>query len=145
MERLDLIIKTIIGFFIGVFSFLTGLFGVAFVALLLLMLADFITGLITALYNEGLKSARGYKGLFKKIYTMLLIGAVYLVEIAVLDSSGAVADGLSGAFCVIELVSIVENGNEMGVKLPRFLAKIIATMKNQVNENDDDTRSGKQS
>jgi len=39
-----------------------------------------------------------------------------MIEVAILKSGGVVTDGISAAFCVVEFVSIVENGNKMGVK-----------------------------
>lgn len=134
MDRSDLIVKMIVGVSGGIVSVFTGLFGLVFTALLGLMLIDFITGIIAAMFNEGLKSAKGYKGLFKKIYTILLIGAVLFVEIAVIKTKGVVTDGLSTVFCVIELVSIAENGGAMGIRLPHILTQFIAALKEKVGE-----------
>lgn len=117
MERADVIVKTIGSILAGIVSVFTGLFGVVFTILLALMALDFITGIIAAYVTEGLRSSKGYKGLLKKVYTMLLIGSVLLIEIAVLKSRGVITDSISGAFCVIEFISIIENGNKMGLNL----------------------------
>lgn len=137
MERTDVFIKMVIGIITSIISIFTGLFGLMFTVLLGLMAIDFITGFISAWANGTLQSSKGYRGLFKKIYTMLLIGAVLLIEIAVLKSNGVITDGVSGAFAVIEFLSIVENGNKMGIKIPNFLQKLITTMKSKVGETDE--------
>jgi toxin secretion/phage lysis holin len=135
VERTDVFIKMVIGVITSIISIFTGLFGLMFTVLLGLMAIDFITGVMGAIFSgEGLKSNKGYRGLFKKIYTMLLIGAVLLIEIAVLKTNGVLTDGVSAAFIVIEFVSIVENGGKMGVKIPKFLQKTISTLKNKVGE-----------
>lgn len=137
MDRFDadLIIKSVAGFIAGIVSIVTGLFGVVFAVLLGLMAIDFITGCIAAVVSgEGLRSLKGVKGLFRKVYIMLLIGAVYMIEIAILKSSGVITDGVSGAFAVMELVSIVENGGRMGMRMPEFLTKTITTLKSKVGE-----------
>lgn len=132
MERTDLIIKIVLGVLGGIASILTGLFGLFFTILLGLMAIDFITGVMAAVVSgEGLKSAKGYKGLFKKMYTLLLIGAVLMVEVSVLQTNGIVTEGVSTALIVIELVSIVENGNRMGIPLG-FLSKFVATVRGKV-------------
>ncbi|RXZ78225.1 holin [Paenibacillaceae bacterium] len=141
MERLDLIIKSVVGVIAGFFSILTGIFGIPFVALLILMAIDFITALMAAKYTgEGLNSKKGYKGLFKKTYTILLIGAVAMTEISLLQSNGIVADGIAGAFVVIELVSVVENGGKMGIKFPDKFKDFITQLKNGKTENNNEKK-----
>jgi toxin secretion/phage lysis holin len=134
VERADLFIKALIGVIGGIVSITTGIFGLVFTILIGLMAIDFITGLMAGAMNEGLQSSKGYRGLFKKIYTLLLIGSVLLIETAVLKSNGVVTDGISAAFCVIEFVSIVENGGKMGVPLPSKLKSLISILKNKVGE-----------
>lgn len=132
MERTDIIIKTIVGIIGGIVSVLTGLFGVMFTVLLGMMALDYITGVLSAIISkEGLSSAKGYRGLFKKTYTMLLIGAILMVEVSILKTNGVITDGVSSAFILIEFVSIIENGNKMGMKLG-FLSKLVATVKARV-------------
>jgi len=135
MDRVDIWVKTIIGIAGGVFSFLTGLFGLMFTVLILMMFVDYITGIMGAIISkEGLSSKKGYKGIFKKVYTMLLIGAVGAVEISVLKSNGVIADGVATAFILVELTSILENGGKMGVKIPAQLQKMISALRNKVGE-----------
>ncbi|GFN30808.1 phage holin family protein [Paenibacillus xylaniclasticus] len=142
MERTDVVVKSIVGVASGIVSIFTGLFGLVFTILIGLMAIDFVTGIMGAIMSgEGLRSNKGYKGLFKKIYTMLLIAAVLLVEIAVLKTNGVLTDGVSGAFAVIEFVSIVENGGKMGVRIPAFLQKAITSLKSKVGEVDESEKT----
>lgn len=134
MERTDVFIKMIVGFATGIFSIMTDNFGIFFTILFIMMLLDFISGIITAVYTgEKIQSKKGYKGLFKKTHTLLLIGCVALIESYVLKGNGIFTDGISGVFITMEFVSIVENGRKMG-KLPVFFDKFIDTMKNKVGE-----------
>lgn len=130
MERVDLFVKTVIGIVGGTVSWMVGGLGLAFVVLLGLMALDFITGLMVGVSGTGLSSAVGRKGLIKKLYIILLIGAVYLIEILVLESKGVVGDGIAVAYGVIEFVSIVENGGKLGVPLGP-VRKIIEVLKNR--------------
>lgn len=137
MERIDLLVKTIVGVVSGFVSMLVGGLGLVFTVLLGLMAIDFITGLLAGAFNEGLQSGKGAKGIIKKVYVILLIGSVYLIEMAVLKSNGVVTDGISGAFCLIEFVSIVENGGKLGIRMPDKLKDLIATLKNEKKEGGD--------
>lgn len=136
LDRIDLWVKAGVGVIAGIVSITTGVFGITVAALIYLMGVDFVTGVIAAAFTDGLSSKKGYKGLFKKIYTLLLVTAVYVIENAILKSHGVVADGVAGAFVVIEFVSIVENGTKMGMKID-FLNKYIAIMKNKTGNNND--------
>jgi phage-related holin len=48
----------------------------AFAVLLVLMVLDFITGLMVGYVNKELKSSTGVKGLVKNTYIVILIGCV---------------------------------------------------------------------
>ncbi|WP_223869697.1 phage holin family protein [Paenibacillus sabuli] len=131
---MDVAVKAAMGLITAMVSLFTGLFGMMFTVLLGLMAIDLLTGVLAGAYTEGLSSSRGYRGLFKKLYTMLLIGSVFLIELAVLQSHGIITDGISGAFCLMEFVSILENGGRLGVPLPEQLKKLVALLKNKVEE-----------
>lgn len=129
MERLDLWIKSAIAIIGSLVSWMVGGLGLAFTVLLGLMLLDFITGLMAGAFSEeGLNSNKGYKGFVKKLYIILLIGSVYLIELVGLDSTGTIGDGISIAYCIIEFLSIIENGGKLGVPLGP-VEKIISAFK----------------
>jgi toxin secretion/phage lysis holin len=117
MDRIDVVFKAGFTFIGGVISWMVGGLGVAFVVLLGLMVIDFLTGLMVGYSQKDLNSGKGKDGLMKKTYILLLIGAVYMIQKAIpaLSSLGYAADGVAIAYCVIEFLSIVENGGKLGV------------------------------
>ncbi|MGN7168465.1 phage holin family protein [Paenibacillus cellulositrophicus] len=131
MERTDIFIKSIIGIVSGVVSWMVGGFGLVFTVLLGLMMLDFITGFMVGIYQKNINSRIGTLGLIRKVYVVLLIGAVYLIEVAVLKGNGIVTDGVSGAFCLIEFTSITENGGKLGIPMPNKVKDIILVLKNK--------------
>ena len=83
--------------------------------LLLLMLLDVVSGLIAG-GNEGdLSSSLSWKGMRKKAMSLLLVvsGAVIGTQVG-LPAGEAVA----GAIAVTEGISILENGERLGIKVP---------------------------
>jgi toxin secretion/phage lysis holin len=114
----------------GVISWMVGGLGVAFVVLLGLMTIDFLSGLMVGYSQKELNSSIGKNGLMKKTYIILLISAVYMIQLAipVLSSAGYVGDGIAIAYCVIEFISIVENGGKLGVPIGP-LKNVIAVLK----------------
>ncbi|WP_228469503.1 phage holin family protein [Paenibacillus sp. JNUCC31] len=135
MERLDVVVKFLIGIVTGIVSWMVGGFGLVFTVLIGLMAIDFITGIMVGMYEKKVNSRIGTKGLIKKLYIILLIGAVYLIEVAVLKGNGIVSDGVSGAFCLIEFVSLTENGGKLGIPLPDKVKDIILVLKKQDKTN----------
>jgi toxin secretion/phage lysis holin len=129
LERLDVWVKSIVIVSGGFVSYLIGGVGLAITVLLGLMLIDLITGLMVAAYNKNVSSKIGSKGFIRKLYVILLIGAVYLVEKVAFEQAGYIGDGVVVAYCIIEFISIVENGGKMGLPIPEPLKKIIEVLK----------------
>lgn len=138
MERIDLAIKTGIAGLAAIISMATGTFGLMFTVLIGLMGIDIITGMLASIVTrEGWRSRKGTNGIIRKCYVLILIGGIFIVEIAVLKTNGIVTDGISAAYAVMELVSIIENGGKMNAPIPKKLKKLITTLKSTVGENDE--------
>jgi toxin secretion/phage lysis holin len=128
-------VKTFFGILGGLISWMIGGLGLAFAVLLVLIALDFGTGLMVAAYSGNLSSAVGIKGFIKKMYIIILVGAVYMIERSVLHSTGVVGDGIVIAYSILEFLSIVENGGKLGVPIGP-LRNIIAALKQKEGGND---------
>ena len=97
--------------------------------LVVFMAADYLTGLLVAgvfhaskkTPHGGLESRAGWKGLVRKLVTLVLVLAACRLE-ALLHVT-YVRDAAVIAFCANELLSVVENAVLMGVKVPAPLAR----------------------
>ena len=115
----------------------------AVITLIAFMAIDFVMGLICALvFGKSNKSANGslsssacWKGLIKKVCTLLIV--VVAQRIDILTSSEYIRNAVVIAFCVSELISICENAGLMGI-LPegvqKILNKAIDVLKNKNDE-----------
>ncbi len=108
-------------------GFISGLFGGwdgAAVTLLVLMAADYLSGLVVAgVFHASpksgggaLESKAGFQGLCKK--GMILLFVLIGVRLDILLGTGCIRDGVIIGFCANELLSIVENAGLMGLPLP---------------------------
>ena len=114
-------------------SFVAGIFGgwdSALVTLLIFMGVDFVTGLVTAAMGKSkksktgkLSSSAGWIGLMKKFCVLMLI--VVAVRIDILLGTTYIRDAVCIAFCVNELLSILENTSLMGIPYPPALRNAI--------------------
>jgi toxin secretion/phage lysis holin len=93
--------------------------------LLLFMAVDIISGIIAAVVFKcsdktktgRLSSLAGLQGFFKKgCCLMLIVVAVHLD--ALLGTNGLTRDAVIIAFCLNELISIMENMGAIGIKMP---------------------------
>jgi len=118
-------IVTITGFSASVLSLAFGGFDMLLQTLLLLMAVDMISGIIAAAVfgcsakseSGRLSSRAGVQGFFKKGCCLLLI--IVAVHLDALIGTGTLTrDAAIIAFCINELISIMENMGAMGIKMP---------------------------
>jgi toxin secretion/phage lysis holin len=96
--------------------------------LLVLMLIDYLTGLLRAIGDKTISSAVGMRGLLKKTCTVLLvITAHYLVRSLQLPFDFGAT--LATAFIINEVISIVENSADLGVPIPPALLELLLRAK----------------
>lgn len=90
-------------------------------ALLVLMVIDYITGLLAAYINPNLQlnSNRGFKGICKKIMILLLIVLAHELEKA--TGIPAVQSVVVWFFIGNEGLSVIENAAKAGVPVPEKL------------------------
>ncbi|OMC81840.1 hypothetical protein BK128_21460 [Viridibacillus sp. FSL H7-0596] len=127
MEKWIATITGTVGFLI---SYLIDGVGLAVTILLAVMALDYATGLIAAFVNKQLNSRIGTTGFARKLYVLILIAAVYLVE-SVLFGSEHVGDGIAIAYIAIEFISITENGVKMGAPMPPFVSELLSMVKSK--------------
>lgn len=131
--------KNIICAIIGIIgSFIANAFGgwsAALTTLLIFMAIDYLSGLIVAgvfhaspkSENGTLESRAGWKGLIRKCMTLLavLIGA----RLDILLGTSYIKDAMVIAFCVNELLSIIENWGLMGLPMPKVMSDAVELLK----------------
>lgn len=120
----------LLGGLIGIFSQIFGGFDNLFAGLLVIMIVDYVTGIIAALLgksgktkNGHLSSKAGFKGILKKI-TMLLFVCMAKYAGEMFNIKG-LRDMVITFFAVNDCISILENGGRIGVKYPEKLKNIL--------------------
>ena len=97
---------------------------VEIIAVCVFILFDIITGLIKALYQDGLNSTYLRKGLFHKLSELVAIVGAYLLEYGIqyinLGIDVPLLKATTAYICLMELISILENLAEVNPGLGRF-------------------------
>lgn len=102
-------------------------------SLILFMGVDFILGLLTAIYKKSNKTKSGklnsfemWKGLLKKFGTLVICFLAFRMDIIL--NLDMVFNACVMAFIVNEALSIIENCERLGVKIPKKLSEILDTI-----------------
>lgn len=141
MEKLKVIV-------IAVWSIILSALGILAIPVLLLVtcnLIDYFTGVAASKFRkQQIDSYKGIRGIAKKICMWLLVGVGVIVDQLLSYSAGVIGITLPFTFlvaCVVaiwlicnEIISILENINDIGVTLPPFLQPIVKNLKSQVEQ-----------
>ena len=100
------------------------------VVLVPLMVIDYTTGVIAAAVNHQLSSKIGYKGFLKKITMVLGITAVAIVQGSLPDVPYLLTSFVL-FFILNEFLSIIENLDRAGVKLPTMLVRLLINKRDE--------------
>lgn len=120
----------VIGGFLSCISWLFGGLDYSILILCIIMVIDYITGLLKAGYQHKINSKIGIKGIFKKIAYLLVVVMAVLLDY--LTGQKQVIKTLVIYFFVAnECISILENVGSLNIKLPSKLYDIIEQLKKE--------------
>lgn len=100
---------------------------------IILMGIDILTGIVNAWIKGEIKSSKLREGLAKKFgeISVIVIGEVFVIGFGL---SSILADGISIYLIIMELISICENLDKLGVPIPKFIKKALAEANDKINE-----------
>ena len=125
------VLSTIGGLFGGVIAMAFGGWSEGLTTLLILMIVDYLSGLVVAgLFQAspktetgGLESCAGWKGLARKVATLLIVMVAYRIDVAL--GTNYLMNAAVIGFILNELISLVENAGLMGIPMPKAITKAI--------------------
>lgn len=152
MDRYEKI-KAVIIALCGIISGRLGVLAIPMILLIVCNVIDYATGIFASHYrNQEIDSYKGIKGITKKICMWLLVGVGVVIDNLLAYTSGSVGITLPFSFlvaCIVavwiicnEIISILENINDIGVTLPPFLMPIVRNLKSQVEDKADILKEG---
>jgi len=106
---------TVLGGLLG--WFLGGFDGFLY-ALVALMVADYITGVMCAIVEKKLSSEIGFKGIFKKVLIFILVGVGHLIDTNLIGDGSVLRTAIIFFYCSNEGVSMLENAGRLGLPIP---------------------------
>ena len=126
----------ILGYFVG------GLDGLL-TALIILMVLDYITGVMCAIIDKKLSSAVGFRGIFKKVLIFMLVGVAHIMDMHVIGTGDALRSAVICFSLSNEGVSLLENAGHLGLPIPAKLKAVLEQLHRQSEEIEEDEDPGK--
>ena len=128
---MDNIFKNIMAGICTVLSFLFGDMEGLMVALIALIILDYISGVIAAAVEKRLSSEAGAKGIAKKIFMLLIVALANIVDINVIGD-GHVLKTVTVVFYICnECISLIENAGRIGVPVPKKLLDVLEQLRDK--------------
>ncbi|MBM7687290.1 phage holin family protein [Defluviitalea raffinosedens] len=100
-------------------------------ALVTLVVADYITGVMCAIVDKTLSSEIGFKGIFKKVLVFVLVGIGHMIDANLIGDGSALRTAIIFFYCSNEGVSMLENAGRLGLPIPEKLRDILAQLHNK--------------
>lgn len=128
---MDNIFKQIMAAICTLISFLFGDIEGMMVALIALIVLDYISGVIAAAVEKRLSSEVGAKGIAKKIFMLLIVALANIVDINVIGD-GHVLKTVTVVFYICnECISLIENAGRIGVPVPKKLLDVLEQLRDK--------------
>lgn len=115
----------------SILSFLVFLFGARdnlIISLVIIVVFDYITGVLVAIKNKKLNSKVGFTGIIKKMLYFLAVAlGVRLDELT--GTNGVCRSMIIYLFVANDSISILENLGKYGIKMPNKIKEILEQLK----------------
>lgn len=101
-----------------------------------MMAIDIVTGFINAWVKGEIKSSILRKGIAKKSgeLVIILLGELFVIG---MNLPVGICAGISIYIIVMELISIFENLDKLGVPIPKFVSKALNDTADKINKDDE--------
>lgn len=123
----------------GIVTYIWGPWDALIIALVAMVIIDYITGVIKAAVQGKLSSAVGFRGLLKKVAIFLLVAVGVMVDRVIPATNEAVRSAVIFFYIANEGLSILENAGELGLPLPAALKKSLEKMQDKEEKSDIDS------
>lgn len=113
-------------------GFLFGELDGLLIAVLVLMVIDYITGISASIVLKTTDSKISWKGIIKKFVMLLILVVAHTLDVYVLcldAGSTAIMSLVEFLYIANEGLSIIENAGKLGIKLPKALKEALVQLR----------------
>ncbi|MFV0344311.1 MAG: holin family protein [Anaerocolumna sp.] len=132
MEKIFNTISIVIGVIGGFLCNLLGGGDILLKTIVLLVVLDYVTGIIKGIYEKNLSSEIGFKGILKKIMIFIVIATAWTVQ-KLLGEAIALREIVIMFFIVNEALSLLENAAVL-IPIPDKLKETLLQLRDRSKE-----------
>ena len=129
MNGLKDIAKDIIAAVCSVLGFVFGDWDGLMAALIILIVMDYVSGVIAAIAEKKLSSAVGAKGIAKKVFMLLIVAVANVADINIIGEGHVLKSVTAMFYAANECISLLENAGRLGVPVPKKLLDVLEQLK----------------
>lgn len=129
IEKIFKTISVICSVVCGIIASLLGGFDVLLKIIIMLVILDYITGIVKAIYLKKISSSIGFKGILKKFTIFIVICFSYLMQ-CFFNNSIPLREIVISFFIANEGISILENASIL-IPIPQKLKDVLLQLQNQ--------------
>ena len=115
----------------GWIGFLLGETDGMLTALYVLIVLDYITGIICAIIDHRLSSRIGLIGICKKVLILIMVGVGNILDIHVIGSGGTLRGIVIAFYLSNEGLSVIENAAHAGLPVPEKVKQVLEQLHNR--------------
>lgn len=127
------LIFTAVGGWLG--YFLGGCDGLL-IALVVFVVADYITGVMCAIADKELSSEVGFKGICRKVLIFILVGIANILDVQVIGTGSVLRTAVIFFYLSNEGVSLLENAGHLGLPIPEKLKAVLEQLHDRAENSD---------
>ena len=101
------------------------------IALVVFITIDYITGIMCAVIDKKLSSEVGFKGIFKKVLILMLVGIANVIDVHVVGTGSALRGATVCFYLSNEGLSLLENTVHLGLPVPEKLKEVLSQLHNR--------------
>lgn len=98
------------------------------IALVVFITIDYVTGIMCAVVDKKLSSEVGFKGIFKKVLILMLVGIANVIDVHVVGTGSALRGATVCFYLSNEGLSILENTVHLGLPVPEKLKEVLSQL-----------------
>lgn len=129
----NVVFKTSAGVILTTLAGILGGWDSALKTLVIIVVIDYITGVLKSIYNKKLSSLVGMKGLIKKVLFFIVVAVAHIVD-DLSNANGSIRSLVIYVLIANEGISVLENSAEMGVPVPKKVKDILIQLKGSDND-----------
>ena len=103
-------------------------------ALLVLMVMDYVTGIMCAVIDRELSSSVGFRGIFKKVLIFVLVGVANILDVNVIGNGSVLRTAVIFFYISNEGVSVLENATHLGLPVPEKVKVVLQQLHDRAEE-----------